>query len=70
MKIYYRVITEWCKWPFNNEVDKRYCVFSYSKKRFSPIDGIEMDSDTSIKEKEEYLKQKLNLKKVTVEKIK
>ncbi len=69
MKIYYRVIEVWCDYPFQDTIDRRYCVFSYKKRPFTPI-GLQMPSDTSIKEKEEFLKSKLNLKKVIVEKIK
>lgn len=70
MTIYYRVIEVWCKYPFHQEIDYRYCEFSYSKKKFKVIENIRMDSNTSIKEKEDYLKGKLNLKKIIVLKIK
>ena len=69
MKIYYKVIEVWCDYPFQHEIDYRYCVFSYSKKKFKKIPDIIMDSKTSIKEKEDYLKMKLNLKKVEVFKL-
>lgn len=69
MKIYYKVIEVWCKYPFQAEIDYRYCVFSYSKKKFKQIPDLIMDSTTSIKEKEEYLKLSLNLKKVEVIKL-
>ncbi|OCK53194.1 hypothetical protein BA768_01165 [Chryseobacterium sp. CBo1] len=69
MTIYYRVIEVWCKYPFQDTIDYRYVEFSYTKKKFKSID-LKMDSNTSIKEKEEFLKDRLGLKKVTVIKIK
>jgi hypothetical protein len=69
MEIYYKVVEVWFKYPFQSEIDYRYCVFSFSKKKFKQISDIIMDSTTSIKEKEEYLKLKLDLKKVKVIKL-
>ena len=69
-KIYYKVIEVWCSYPFQNEIDYRYCIFSYSKRKFKKIEDIIMDSTTSIKEKQEYLKMKLNLNNVEVIKVK
>lgn len=62
MKIYYKVIEVWCKYPFQDTIDYRYCIFSYKKKPFTSI-GITMPSNTSIKEKEDFLKQELKVKK-------
>ena len=70
MTIYYKVIEVWCDYPFHQEIDYRYCIFSYSKRKFKIIENLQMDSKTSIQEKEDYLKEKLNLKKVTVLKAK
>jgi hypothetical protein len=69
MKIYYKVTEVWCDYPFHTEIDYRYCTFSFSKKKFKQITDLIMDSTTSIKEKEEYLKMKLNLNKVEVIKL-
>lgn len=69
MTIYYRIIDVWCKYPFQDTIDYRYCEFSYSKKRFKSIENLKIDSQTSIKEKEDYLKKELNLKNVIVKKI-
>lgn len=69
MTIYYKVIIEWQKYPMNDCIDKNYCLFSYSKKKFIPIEGLEMDSDTSLQEKEEYLKKELKVRKIKIEKI-
>ena len=69
MTIYYRIIDVWCKYPFQDTIDYRYCEFSYSKKRFKGIENLKIDSQTSIKEKEDYLKKELNLKNVIVKKI-
>lgn len=69
MKIYYKVIEVWWKYPFQSEIEYRYCVFSYSKRKFKEIPNLTMDSTTSIKEKEEFLKSNLSLKKVEVIKL-
>lgn len=69
MIIYYKVTEVWCKYPFQNEIDYRYCTFSFSKKKFKQITDLIIDSTTSIKEKEEYLKLKLNLNKVNIIKL-
>ena len=70
MIVYYKVIEVWGKYPFHQEIDCRYCEFSFSKKKFKAIQNLKMDSNTSIKDKEEYLKEKLKIKKVTVLKLK
>lgn len=70
MIIFYKIIEVWCKYPFQQEIDYRYCEFSYSKKTFRKIKGLKLRSDTSIHEKETYLKKELNLKKLTVQKVK
>jgi len=70
MIIYYRVIEVWCKFPFQGEIDHRYCEFSYSKRKFKKIEGLTFNSDTQLTEKEEYLKKELNLKRVALQKIK
>ena len=59
----------WCKYPWHNEIEEQYCVFSYSKKKFIPIDNLRIDTNTSIKEKKDYLMQSLNIKKVKVIKL-
>ncbi|MBP1165081.1 hypothetical protein JOE44_001965 [Chryseobacterium sp. PvR013] len=69
MKIYYKVIEVWCKYPFQDTIDHRYCIFSFTRKPFKNIE-LKIDSNTSIKDKEEFLKERLGFKKVTVEKIK
>ncbi len=70
MIIYYKVIIVWSKYPFQDEVDEKYCEFYTSKVKRKVIEGLRMDSNTSIQEKEAYLKEKLNLKRVTVKKLK
>lgn len=69
MNIYYKVIEVWCSYPFQDTIDYRYCIFSFTKKPFRDID-LKLNSNTTIKEKEDFLKEKLGLKKVSVEKIK
>lgn len=68
--IYYKVVIEWCKYPFHQEIERKYVEFSYTKKKFRPIEGLEMDSDTSIEEKTAYLRGKLKIHPIKVEKIK
>ena len=69
MKIYYKVIEVWCEYPFQDTIDHRYCIFSFTKKPFKDVD-LKLESNTSIKDKEDFLKERLGLKKVIVEKIK
>jgi len=69
MKIYYKVIEVWCSFPFQDIIDHRYCIFSFSKKPFRDL-NLKLESSTSIKDKEQFLKERLSLKKVTVEKLK
>ena len=37
MKIYYKVTEVWCEYPFQSEIDYRYCTFSFSKKKLSQL---------------------------------
>jgi hypothetical protein len=69
MIVFYKVIEVWCDYPFQTEIDYRYCVFSFSKKKFKEVEGLTMKSNTSIKEKEDFLKEKLNIKKINVVKL-
>jgi hypothetical protein len=69
MIVFYKVIEVWCDYPFQTEIDYRYCVFSFSKKKFKEVKGLTMKSNTSIKEKEDFLKEKLNIKKINVVKL-
>lgn len=66
MTIYYRVFDEWCDYPFQDTIEERYCLFSFSRKKFKEILNLKINSNTSIKEKEEYLKEQLNIKTVKV----
>ncbi|NML69998.1 hypothetical protein HHL23_09315 [Chryseobacterium sp. RP-3-3] len=69
MIIYYKVIEVWCPYPFQDIIDHRYCIFSFTKKPFRDI-KLKIESNTSIKEKEEFLKERLGLKKIQVLKVK
>ena len=69
MTVYYKVIEEWCKYPFQSEIEERYCLFSFSRKKFKEILNLKMDSNTSIEDKEDYLKEQLNINKVKVIKL-
>jgi len=70
MTVYYRVITVWCKWPFNDVVDEKYCEFSKSKGHFDKQKlPFRMESNTSIEQKQEFVKEKLNLNSVTIKKL-
>lgn len=71
MTIYYKIIIIWCKYPFQDVVDEKFVEFYYrKKKKFIKIDSLKMDSNTTIKEKEEYLKTELSIKKVNIVKLK
>lgn len=71
MIIYYKRITTYHKYPDNDQKDEDYVVFSKSLKKFNKhiIDGITFNPDSSLQEKEKFLKDYLNVKKITVKKI-
>lgn len=69
MTVYYKVIEVWCKYPWQNEIEERYCLFSFSRKKFKEIRPLKIDSNTSIKDKEDYLKEQLSVNKVTIVKL-
>jgi len=71
MDVYYRVVEVWCKYPFNQEIDYRYCEFSLSKKKFqSKKLDITCPSQTTIEEKQDLLKSFLKIKKINIIKLK
>jgi len=71
MTIYYKIIIIWCKYPFQDVIDEKYVEFYQRvKNKFIRIDSLKMESNTSIKEKEEYLKTELSIKKVNIVKLK
>jgi len=69
MTVYYKVIEVWCSYPWQSEIEERFCLFSFSRKKFKEILGLKLDSNTSIKDKEEYIKKQLDLKTVKIIKI-
>jgi hypothetical protein len=69
MTMYYRVIEVWCKYPFSDVIDERYCIFSLSKRKFKAIDNLRIDSNTSIAEKEKYIFEQTGLR-YKIEKVK
>jgi hypothetical protein len=69
MTIYYKVIEVWCPYPWQSEIEERHCLFSFSAKKFKEILGLKIDSKTSIKDKEEYVKKQLDLKTVKIKKL-
>lgn len=69
MIVYYKVFEVWCKYPFQSEIEERFCLFSFSRKKFKEILNLKIDSNTSIKEKEDYLKERLDINKITVIKL-
>jgi len=71
MEIYYKVHTEWCKYPFNDVVDERYCEFFYKlKKKFIKLHSLKMESNTTIEEKLKYLKENYSEKVTKIIRIK
>ncbi|AZA82206.1 hypothetical protein C1637_09750 [Chryseobacterium lactis] len=71
MIIYYKRIITYHKYPDNDQKDQDYILFSTSLKKFDKnvIEGVKFNPNTSIEEKENFLKQHLKIKKVTVKKI-
>lgn len=71
MIIYYRRFTTYQSYPDNDQKDEDYILFSTSRKKFDKniIEGVKYNPNTSIKEKENFLKEHLKVKKVTVIKI-
>jgi hypothetical protein len=68
--VYYRVDIIWCKYPFNHVIDEKIVTFYQKhKKKFIMLTGLRIESNTSIKDKEEYLCKELNIKKVKVIKL-
>ena len=73
--IYYKVVIIYETFPFKNEVKESYCEF-YEKtkskgiKRFKKIIGLKIDSNTTVQEKENYIKEKLQIEKVEIIKLK
>jgi len=71
MIIYYKTITVWCKWPFQDVVDQRYCIFSTSKKKFDKniIPNFRTESNSSLEEKRKLVESRLNKKVKTLIKL-
>jgi len=46
MNVYYNKRTVFCKYPFNQEVDYRYVVYSTSKRKFN--DRIFLQTDVTL----------------------
>ncbi len=77
-KYFYKVVEIWAKYPFSDEIEERYVEFyELGKKKPSgkrpllKLNGLRMDSATSIKDKEDYLKTQINpTGKFTIQKIK
>lgn len=73
--IYYKIIITYCDYPFMEIIDEKYVEFyektkSKGLKRYKKIDGLRIDSNTSIEEKKEYLKKELSLNEVDIIKLK
>ena len=75
MTIYYKTITVLCEYPFNDEVDYRYCEFytktkSKGSKRYQKIDDLVFESATTLKDKIKYLETMLEQKDIELIKLK
>ena len=71
MTIYYRVIEVWCKYPFHQEIDYRYCEFHTSKRyNYKNKLNFTMTSTTTIEEKKNALSEFLGLEVKQVIKLK
>jgi len=75
MNVYYKVITVWCDYPFNDVVDYKYIEFytktkSKGSKRYKKIEGTPFEKNTTLVTKMPFLKEKLKQSKITLIKLK
>lgn len=69
--IYYKIHTIWCRFPFQDVIDEKYVKFYRKvKNKYIMIPQLEIESNTSIEEKKEYIRKELNIKRVNIIKIK
>lgn len=75
METYYcKTVTVFEKYPFQTEVKERFVEFyiktkSKGSKRFQKIEGLKFNSNTSLKEKENYLKSNLEKENIKLFKL-
>lgn len=61
--IYYKVVKIWHKSPFQNTLDEKKVEFYEEfKGKLVKIESLKIDSNTSIKEKEDYVEKQLGEK--------
>jgi hypothetical protein len=71
---YYQTVTIFEKYPFQSEVKERFVEFyvktkSKGSKRFQKIEGLRFKSNTSLTEKENYLKANLEKENIKLLKL-
>lgn len=71
MEIYYKVHIQWCKYPFQDEIENKYAEFFIKKKsKYLKLIGLKIDSNTSIEDKLQFLKENYSDKVKKVIKLK
>jgi len=71
MEVFYKMHIEWCKYPWHNEIEFK-CVelFIKQKKNYIKLHSLRMETNTTIKDKLNYLKENYSDKVKKVTKIK
>jgi len=71
MEVFYKVVIEWCKYPFHNEIEDKYAEFFIkNKKKYLKLHSLKIGSNTTIKQKLNYLKENYSEKVIKVIKMK
>lgn len=67
--VYWKTIEVWCKYPFQQEIERRYIEYSTSKKKFYKNVFLESDNQLTMIEREKLVKEKLKVKSVKLIRI-
>lgn len=70
MNIYYNERKVFCKYPFNQDIDYKYVVYSTSKRKFNKQIFSESDVTLSMAERKKLVSEKLNIKLSSIKLIK
>jgi len=57
MKVYWKKITVWCKYPFQDIVDNRYIALSTQVKNFDTYVFMELPTSTTMEERLKYVQE-------------
>lgn len=73
MIVYYRIVTVYGKYPFNQDIEDRYLEFSLSKRKWKTIEGLNMKTTVHPEERimvvSEHLKSRVKLEKASDKRI-